>query len=71
MRLPTVQEAEDQYQQLEMLVTFQAVVWQCYKLGEWSVVFNNSGKVFFQCLYDFTRDVEWYIPVSREQTFYE
>ena len=53
--------------QMDLLVTFQAVVWDCYWVGKFGIDHQKSGRVFFQCLNDFTKDVQWYNGPSNLQ----
>ena len=63
--LPKVLATEDSkawLQQMSLLWTFQYILNQCWAIGALGVFFAGTGDVFFNCMYEFTYNVDWYVP---------
>ena len=56
------------WEQISMLLDFQWVVWQCLFVGGLGIVFvEDNAQLFWTCMYEFTNDVKWFVPITQYQ----
>ena len=63
--LPVVGGFSEWWNALDLLVTFQLVFNQCWTTGAWMFfIGGDSAQIFWQCMYEFTYDVQWPTTIS-------
>ena len=56
------------WEQMNMLLTFQSTLWNCWMTGLLGVFWaEDNGQLFWQCMYEFTNQVDWFIPIRDYQ----
>ena len=53
---------------MDFLFNYQYIVGQCWWTGFITLIFaDDKAKGFWECLYQFTYDVDWYVPLNKLQ----